>query len=539
MYARIGAAFALVGGMFCALAGAAAGDNCSQPLMITLPAQGFPYVTVNSTCGRGDDYRDTCLGDYDDGEDIIYRLTLTQDRNLRFHVVGEGLIGIALANECPPAADCRAYDTEHIDLGYVTLDVELTAGVYTLMLDTRPTPACTDFVLTIQDLGALKVGDSCRSPRVVHLPAQLPFADLGQTTCGRRDFFHDLQSCLGSFSDGEELVYQLVLAETLDLEITLDAHGQRGTGLLLHATCWPYGPQCIAFAKSLGGEPCALGCLRLAAGTYTLLVDSLELPEAGCIATLDLRVTACEVPSGACCVDSACVGEHTYQECQALGGQWHEAFECATFACPVELPDVPEACTTALTLPRVPFAIQANTNPATANGPPGSCNAPGATAMQNDLWLAYTASAAGTLTCTAVYEDYNGLMAVYGGSGCSALSELACADHSASYPDRDIVTLPVEVGQNLWIQVGDWGVNPGGGRTLVNVNLATDVRRGDLNCDGKVDFGDINPFIMILANPAGWQQQYPDCPLLNADIDGDGKVGFGDINPFVRLLTGP
>jgi hypothetical protein len=31
---------------------------------------------------------------------------------------------------------------------------------------------------------------------------------------------------------------------------------------------------------------------------------------------------------------------------------------------------------------------------------------------------------------------------------------------------------------------------------------------------------------------------YPDCPELNGDIDGDGVVGFGDINPFVALLSG-
>ncbi len=71
------------------------------------------------------------------------------------------------------------------------------------------------------------------------------------------------------------------------------------------------------------------------------------------------------------------------------------------------------------------------------------------------------------------------------------------------------------------------------GLTIVRVALP-----GDLNCDGSVDFGDINPFVLILSNPAVWQQTYPGCPLLNGDIDGDGSVGFGDINPFVALLAG-
>jgi 1,4-alpha-glucan branching enzyme len=65
------------------------------------------------------------------------------------------------------------------------------------------------------------------------------------------------------------------------------------------------------------------------------------------------------------------------------------------------------------------------------------------------------------------------------------------------------------------------------------------VRRGDLNCDGSVGFGDINPFVMVLTNLTGWQQTYPGCPLANADINADGSVNFGDINPFVTLLTTP
>ncbi len=64
-------------------------------------------------------------------------------------------------------------------------------------------------------------------------------------------------------------------------------------------------------------------------------------------------------------------------------------------------------------------------------------------------------------------------------------------------------------------------------------------RPGDLNCDGAEDFGDINPFVLALTNPAAYQQKFPDCRLLQGDCNGDGLVDFGDINPFVRILTGP
>jgi len=63
---------------------------------------------------------------------------------------------------------------------------------------------------------------------------------------------------------------------------------------------------------------------------------------------------------------------------------------------------------------------------------------------------------------------------------------------------------------------------------------------GDLNCDGQVDFGDINPFVLYLSNYAAWQATYEGCNPLNGDINGDGTYGwgsFGDINPFVACLA--
>ncbi len=62
---------------------------------------------------------------------------------------------------------------------------------------------------------------------------------------------------------------------------------------------------------------------------------------------------------------------------------------------------------------------------------------------------------------------------------------------------------------------------------------------GDLNCDGAVNFGDINPFVLALTNPSGYAAAFPDCNIMNADINQDGRLDFGDINPFVRLLTNP
>ena len=73
------------------------------------------------------------------------------------------------------------------------------------------------------------------------------------------------------------------------------------------------------------------------------------------------------------------------------------------------------------------------------------------------------------------------------------------------------------------------------------ISLGLKAHTGDVNCDGVVDFGDINPFVQYLSNFTAWQATYPRCHALNGDIDGDGTHGqgsFGDINPFVALLSG-
>lgn len=60
---------------------------------------------------------------------------------------------------------------------------------------------------------------------------------------------------------------------------------------------------------------------------------------------------------------------------------------------------------------------------------------------------------------------------------------------------------------------------------------------GDLNCDGVVDFFDIDPFVLALTGQAGYDAAFPDCEYLAADADGDGGVDFFDIDPFVGLLV--
>ncbi|MFV2065414.1 MAG: peptidylprolyl isomerase [Pirellulales bacterium] len=61
---------------------------------------------------------------------------------------------------------------------------------------------------------------------------------------------------------------------------------------------------------------------------------------------------------------------------------------------------------------------------------------------------------------------------------------------------------------------------------------------GDMNHDDQVDFDDIDPFVLGLGDPAGYEAIYGVPATDNGDSDSDGDLDFDDIPPFVTLLGG-
>ncbi len=377
-------------------------------------------------------------------------------------------------------------------------------------------------------------GDNCPTPIVVTLPADLPYSDTN-TTCGRGNDYSD--TCLGLYDQGQEVVYQLVVSAAVDVQIVMDPYGMGWTGLALDESCPPGQTGCLATYVSEGAEPRVLGCRRLSPGFYTLLVDCLPTGYGDCIAYFTLSITACDQPMGACCLQEECVGTVMESECSGAGGTWYEGFDCARFACPVQISSLPESCYSAYQIEQLPFSAQFSNFFATADGQPGSCNAPGPTAMRNDVWFAYTPSQDGVLTIEAVYHYYDGLTVVYAGAACDQLNELSCLNSGGwAEADRDAVSLNVSAGSTCWVQLGDFGASPGGGNTLLALSWGPAPLTGDMNCDGNLSFADINPFVLAMVNQSLWKASYPGCPILNGDINGDGTFGFQDVNPFVTLF---
>ena len=309
-----------------------AGDTCGDPLLIELGLADLPYVDTNYTCGRINDYADTCLGYYDSGEDIIYELTVTEamDVDITLDPKGTTYSGIAIATDCPPVT-CLDYSTNSASTAHAIECVHLDAGVYYIMVDTWASPDCIpDFDMTISEcippIGACcletgdclpdltesdclaeggvwqgegttcdpnpchqpEPGDNCSVPLVVNVPGDLPFADVAQYTCGRVDFYDE--TCLGYYDGGEDIIYELVVNSTIEVQITLDPKSTTYTGIALDDNC-PPDDTCIATSTNSSAGVHGIDCTVLEPGTYYIMVDTWPSPD--CIPDFDLTIESC------------------------------------------------------------------------------------------------------------------------------------------------------------------------------------------------------------------------------------------------------
>ncbi len=123
-------------------------DTCFIPIR---PGS-LPFWDTNqSTCGRVNDYENTCLGDFDGSEEIIYELDVdsTVYVNIIVDPKGSAGTGIAIDDNCPPDATCIATATDTTGTPYC-IYLQLDPGTYTIMVDSRQDlPCIPDFDLCI------------------------------------------------------------------------------------------------------------------------------------------------------------------------------------------------------------------------------------------------------------------------------------------------------------------------------------------------------------------------------------------------------
>ena len=68
--------------------------------------------------------------------------------------------------------------------------------------------------------------------------------------------------------------------------------------------------------------------------------------------------------------------------------------------------------------------------------------------------------------------------------------------------------------------------------------LAGEVLTGDMDCDGDVDFDDIDDFVLGLNDATAYESTFGVPATLKGDTDGDNDLDFDDITGFVALLSG-
>lgn len=72
-----------------------------------------------------------------------------------------------------------------------------------------------------------------------------------------------------------------------------------------------------------------------------------------------------------------------------------------------------------------------------------------------------------------------------------------------------------------------------------NITALSSFMTGDMDCDGDVDFDDIDDFVLGLNSPQDYENQFGVPPEMKGDTDGDGDLDFDDIDEFVSILNSP
>lgn len=255
------------------------GDDCVTPIVI----EEFPYSDMGqTTCGRGNNYSNTCLGSYDGGEDIFYEFTITEESILDLSMEPSvGWTGVALFDACPPGANCVAQNTGASGTRYLE-GIVLDPGTYYIMIDTWPSPDCIPaFDLLVDVYAVPPIGANCDFPIVIE---EFPYSDIGQTTCGMIDDYSS--TCLESYDGGEDIIYEFILDETAVVNISMDPLDTGWTGLGLFDDCPPGNP-CIASVTGASGIRTIEG-IELEPGTYYIMVDTWPSPD--CIPEFNLDI---------------------------------------------------------------------------------------------------------------------------------------------------------------------------------------------------------------------------------------------------------
>ena len=154
---------------------------------------------------------------------------------------------------------------------------------------------------------------------------------------------------------------------------------------------------------------------------------------------------------------------------------------------------------------------------------------------------AYAVSADGSIVVgTSASEGYGYEAFIWDAThGMRSLIDVLAIDYGYDTADWVLYSARGISASGLQIVGRGYSATENGQGWIVHLPVPGTPIPGDMNCDGDVNFGDINAFVLALTGGQGeYRDQYPDCSWYGADVNQDGWVGFGDINPFVAILVG-
>ncbi|MDP7030599.1 MAG: hypothetical protein QF733_10320, partial [Phycisphaerales bacterium] len=209
-----------------------------------------------------------------------------------------------------------------------------------------------------------------------------------------------------------------------------------------------------------------------AAAGDTLIIRVGSFAEGG-TGTGMLNVSCQGAAPGACCLSGTdCLDDMTDADCAAFGGTFMGyGTDCATTSCGA----AGDTCADAVTAVDGPNAFDTTDATDSGFGDPDDSQCSGTYldwAGCPDVWLAYDVTSDGTLTvslCDAA--SYDTSLALYSGSDCGALTQIACNGDSTvetgcqSYYSG-VYDLPVSAG-TVYIRIAGWQCATGAGTCTI------------------------------------------------------------------------
>ncbi|MCK4660216.1 MAG: proprotein convertase P-domain-containing protein [Phycisphaerae bacterium] len=462
------------------------GDNCGNPIVVTLPLD-LDYADSNTTCGRGNDYEDTCLGYYDSGEDIIYKLVVTEDVCVDITVAAadvEARFGVAIDGVCPPGNPCMDYVIWPWPDPAVLKGLNLTVGTYYVMVDTYAYyDPCTTFDLTITPCPAGPPNDFCAD--AIDITAT-PYSDLGVDVPNATDDANVDPSC-DTYSNSEAnngVWYTYTPSVDCDATITV-------SGLDTVTSLWT-GADCDNLTQ-FGCEDDQTSVWNLTAGTKYWIVVSYFFSYAP-TTQIDFSFD-CVVPDGACCLPDGTCQALSAPDCALANGTFHAGIACVDIDCGGACCQPDETCTDEISKAAcdtigghylgddttcATTVCNDNCEYATAIGDvvDRAFDTTNATnqgistyTFGPNIWYCYTATCTGEATVSLCGSSYDTRLAVYDGCTCDPLDTRLAENDDSDVCDRSLqshLVVGVVAGQEYLIDVGGYSTNAGPG--ILNIS---------------------------------------------------------------------